>query len=96
MRDTQRFVEKLRAVGISGEQAKTFSEVFQDVTSDGEIATKRDIERLEAGTKCDIERLEAGTNLSAERIEAKMDRLDAKIDHQEVRLSGDSTTSSSG
>jgi hypothetical protein len=68
MFDTLKFVEKLRNAGISEDQAKAFSDAFQDVTSEGDLATKRDIERLEAGTK-----------LSFERTEAKIDRLDVRL-----------------
>jgi hypothetical protein len=59
--DTLKFVEKLRAVGVSEAQAKVQAEVLVfalDEVMDQQLATKADIARLERDLKVDIARLE--------------------------------------
>lgn len=65
--DTLKFVEKLKAAGISDAQAKAESEALQSVlaeTLDSQLATKNDLIKLER-------RLDG--------IDAKIDRLDTRI-----------------
>ena len=59
--DTLKFVEKLRAAGVSEAQAKVQAEVLVfalDEVMDQQLATKVDIARLERELKADIARLE--------------------------------------
>lgn len=59
--DTLKFVEKLRAAGVSEPQAKAQAEVLVfalDEVMDQQLATKEDIARLERELKADIARLE--------------------------------------
>lgn len=65
--DTLKFVEKLKAAGISDAQAKAEAEALQSVlaeTLDSQLATKNDLIKLER-------RLDG--------IDAKIDRLDTRI-----------------
>ena len=66
--DTLKFVRKLQESGFAEKQAEGIAEAFNDASGEAELATKRDIERLEGSVKRDIERLEG-----------KMERLDAKL-----------------
>jgi len=45
--DALKFVEKLKAAGVSESQAKAEAEALQDALGAAEVATKRDIERVE-------------------------------------------------
>jgi hypothetical protein len=65
--DTLKFVEKLKAAGISDAQAKAESEALQGVLAealDSQLATKNDLIKLDR-------RLDG--------IDAKIDRMDAKM-----------------
>jgi len=79
--DTYQFIQTLRNVGFEEKQAEGISSAFKTATNESELATKRDIERLESGTKRDIERLEAATSQNIERLAAstsqKFEQLDA-------------------
>lgn len=46
--DTLKFVEKLKAAGVSESQAKAEAEALQEALGTAEVATKRDIERVES------------------------------------------------
>lgn len=46
--DTLKFVEKLKAAGVPELQAKAESEALQEALGTAEVATKRDIERVES------------------------------------------------
>jgi hypothetical protein len=46
--DTHKFVRRLQEAGFEGNQAEAISEAFKEAFSQAELATKRDIERLEA------------------------------------------------
>jgi hypothetical protein len=48
MFDTLKFVEKLKAAGISEIQAKAEAEALQEAPGTAEVATKWDIERVES------------------------------------------------
>lgn len=65
--DTLKFVEKLKAAGISDAQAKAESEALQGVlaeTLDSQLATKSDLIKLER---------------RMDGIDAKIDRMDTRI-----------------
>ena len=46
--DTLKFVRKLQEAGFEQRQAEGIAEAFKDASGEAELATKRDIERLEA------------------------------------------------
>ena len=45
--DTLKFVRKLQESGFAEKQAEGIAEAFKDASGEAELATKRDIERLE-------------------------------------------------
>ncbi len=45
--DTLKFVRKLQEAGFEQRQAEGIAEAFKDASGEAELATKRDIERLE-------------------------------------------------
>ena len=45
--DTLKFVEKLKAAGVPESQAKAEAEALQEALGTADVATKRDIERVE-------------------------------------------------
>ena len=45
--DTLKFVEKLKAAGVSESQAKAEAEALQEALGMAEVATRHDIERVE-------------------------------------------------
>jgi len=45
--DTLKFVRKLQESGFEEKQAEGIAEAFKDASGEAELATKRDIERLE-------------------------------------------------
>jgi hypothetical protein len=45
--DTLKFVHRLREAGFPEMQAEAVAEAFKDASGEAELATKRDIERLE-------------------------------------------------
>lgn len=46
--DTLKFVHRLRSAGIPEPQAEAITEAFKDASGEAEVATRRDVERLEA------------------------------------------------
>jgi coiled-coil family 90 protein len=82
--DTLDIAKRLKDAGFNDAQAEAVTTVFRDVrTADlANLATKADIERLEAATKADIERLEAATKADIQRIESSLLRLETKIESQ--------------
>jgi glycine cleavage system H lipoate-binding protein len=46
--DTLKFVHKLKSVGIPENQAEAITEAFKEASGEAELATHRDIERLES------------------------------------------------
>jgi Ni,Fe-hydrogenase III small subunit len=46
--DTHKFVRRLQEAGFEEKQAEAISEAFKEASGEAELATKRDIERLEA------------------------------------------------
>jgi len=86
--DTLKFVMKLEKSGMSLDQAKTMSEVLQDIHVEAELATKADIKALELVTKADIKALELSTkaDIKALELDIKSLELATKTDLKELRL----------
>ena len=61
--DTLKFVEKLKAAGVPEGQAKAEAEALQKAMGTAEVATKRDIERLEAKIEARFERADGKMTL---------------------------------
>jgi hypothetical protein len=76
--DTLDIAKRLKEAGFSEAQAEAVTDVFREVrTSDfASLATRANIERLEAATKANIERLEAATKADIEHLEAEIQRLE--------------------
>ena len=62
--DTLKFVRKLESVGFSISQAEAVADAFRDASGEAELATKRDIERLEAKLDARFERLDGEMRLN--------------------------------
>jgi len=56
--DTLKFVETLKAAGVSDEQAKAISNAVRDAHEMAELATKRDLAELRTELQRDIRELE--------------------------------------
>jgi hypothetical protein len=76
--DTHKFIRRLQDAGVPEAQAEAFTDAFRDVAAEAEVATKRDVERLEGAVKSNIERLGSAVRSDVERLEAKIDRLEVK------------------
>lgn len=61
--DTLKFVEKLRAAGVPEAQAKAEAEALQEAMGTAEVATGRDIERLESKIEARFERMDGKLTL---------------------------------
>ncbi len=46
--DTHKFIRRLKDAGFQEDQAEAISEAFKEASGEAELATRRDIERLEA------------------------------------------------
>ncbi|MCF7988206.1 MAG: CCDC90 family protein [Methylovulum sp.] len=62
--DTLKFVRKLESAGFSVNQAEAVADAFRDASGEAELATRRDIERLEAKIEARFERLEGEMKLN--------------------------------
>ncbi|MBF0356493.1 MAG: DUF1640 domain-containing protein [Alphaproteobacteria bacterium] len=62
--DTLKFVEKLKAAGVPEAHAKAEAEALVEALGAAEVATKRDIEKLDAGISNRFERLEGELKLN--------------------------------
>jgi hypothetical protein len=62
--DTLKFVEKLKAAGVPEAHAKAEAEALVEALGAAEVATKRDIEKLEAGISTRFERLDGELKLN--------------------------------
>lgn len=62
--DTLKFVEKLKSVGVPEAQAKAEAEALQEAFGTAELATKRDLERLEAKLDTRFERIDGELRLN--------------------------------
>jgi hypothetical protein len=93
--DTLKFVHRLKDAGIPEQQAEAFTYAFQEATADAEIATKRDLERMEAALKQDSNRIEAELKLNIERMEAALrqnsDRVEYELKLEIQKVAGDLT-----
>ena len=45
--DSLKFVERLEKAGVSREQASAMAEAFKDASSEAELATKNDLDKIE-------------------------------------------------
>ncbi|MFN3077962.1 MAG: DUF1640 domain-containing protein [Alphaproteobacteria bacterium] len=52
--DALKFVHRIRDAGIPEPQAEASAEAFKDASGEAEIATKRDIKRLDADTRTEM------------------------------------------
>jgi hypothetical protein len=75
--DTLDIAKRLKEAGFNDAQAEAVTTVFRDVrTADlAPLATKADIDRLEAATRSDFQRLEATTKAEIQRLEAQIELL---------------------
>jgi hypothetical protein len=84
--DTLDIAKRLKEAGFNDAQAEAVTTVFRDVrTADlAPLATKADIDRLEAATRSNFQRLEATTKAEIQRLEAtskaEIQRLEAQIE----------------
>ncbi|MEO5335774.1 MAG: CCDC90 family protein [Magnetospirillum sp. WYHS-4] len=62
--DTLKFVHRLRDGGFPEPQAEAIAEAFKDATGDAELATRRDVERLEARMDARFERIDGELKLN--------------------------------
>jgi len=80
--DTLKFVEKLRAAGVSEAQAKAQAEVLVFAMADvmdQQLATKADILRLERETKTDIAGLDRSVKAEFKEVRADIARLERDL-----------------
>ncbi len=61
--DTLKFVEKLKAAGVPEAQAKAEVEALQEALGAAEVATKRDVERVESKMEARFERIDGKLTL---------------------------------
>ena len=59
--DTLRFVETLKAAGVSEAQAKAIAQAFRDAQGEVDLATKADLRELEHGLRAALAELKADT-----------------------------------
>ena len=67
--DTLEYVKKLEAAGVDRKAAEAYAEALRSAIED-ELATRADIERLEAGTKAEVQKLESSTKAEIQKLEA--------------------------
>jgi 50S ribosomal subunit-associated GTPase HflX len=91
--DTLDIAKRLKEAGFNDAQAEAVTTVFRDVrTADlAPLATKADIDRLEAATRADIQRLESEMQRLAAATKADIQRLEARMDSQIELLRRDLT-----
>ena len=77
--DTLKFVHRLKDSGIPEGQAEALAEVFKEVSGEAELATKRDIERLEGKIEHEMTRLENKVEHEVTRLESKLEKLDLRL-----------------
>lgn len=61
--DTLRFVERLKAAGVSEPHVKAEAEALQEALAGSDVATAQDIERLEPKVETRFERVEGELQL---------------------------------
>lgn len=62
--DTHKFIRKLEAAGFDPRQAEAVADAFREAQGEAELATKRDIERLEAKLDTYFERQDGELRLN--------------------------------
>lgn len=62
--DTHKFIRKLEEAGFEPRQAEAVADAFKEAQSEAEVATKRDIERLEARLDARFERVDGELRLN--------------------------------
>ena len=67
--DTLEYVKKLEAAGVDRKAAEAYAEALRSAIED-ELATRADIERLEAGTKAEVQKLESSTKAEIQKLES--------------------------
>ena len=82
--DTLRTTQRLREAGFEPDQAEALVAALSDGARD-DLATKPDIDRLEARIDRVGERLD-GVEARLDRVEARMDRLENKLDETAKQL----------
>jgi hypothetical protein len=88
--DTLKLARKLESAGMASKQAQdtsaALSETYTEWLSLGNVATREDVQKLEAAVREDMHEVRAeiaGVRSEMGKLEAK---LDAKIDNVEARL----------
>jgi len=73
--DTLKLADKLQAGGFTAEQARTAASAFAEAVSGADLATKADLNTVEAGLKAEIAafRAEVKAEITALRTESKAD-----------------------
>lgn len=66
--DTHKFIRKLEEAGFDPRQAEAVADACREAQGDAELATKRDIERLEAKLETRFERQEGELRLNRWRL----------------------------
>jgi len=61
---THKFIRKLKDAGFDPKQAEAVADAFKEAQGEAEIATKRDIERLEAKLDTRFERIDGELRLN--------------------------------
>ena len=61
--DTHKFIQTLQEAGFDQKQAEAVSQAFKEATGEAEVATKRDLEKLEAKMETRFERLDGKLTL---------------------------------
>jgi hypothetical protein len=86
--DTLKLARALRDKGgFTQEAADATPQALNDALG-ADVATKADVERLQAATKADIERLQAATQAEIALVRADIDRLDTTLKSEVARLDG--------
>lgn len=62
--DTHKFVRQLEEAGFNTKQAEAVANAFKEASAEAELATKRDIERLEAKMEARFERIDGELKLN--------------------------------
>ncbi|WP_295880628.1 DUF1640 domain-containing protein [uncultured Thiohalocapsa sp.] len=62
--DTHKFIRKLEEAGFDPRQAEAVADAFREAQGEAELATKRDIERLEAKLDTRFERQDGELRLN--------------------------------
>jgi hypothetical protein len=62
--DTHKFIRKLEEAGFDPKQAEAVADAFKEAQGEAEIATKRDIERVEVKLDTRFERIDGELRLN--------------------------------